>query len=439
MDGENLVKSLNKNGKNVEIDIQVITLDDNLNHPYFSLIEISKDNFYPIGIGKLEAPYTPYISDYWIKYSGVVVISFNIADLKQQNTNSLKFLESNDIKKRIVNDEYNYSFICKVSRFKQEGNKFIIYLEDLGWKFLQKVPPEFRKTYIAGQYLDDAFQAICEFLGVQFAYSIEDLHEYSFSTDGYSVEKDGTVIEDVPSILTEWGPEKEEEDPLDDPLNEDPGLLDFIKKNKGKSKSELKEAIEKKRKELEQRKKELEKIKNSANNNNNNQNNSNDNKTNTEDTTNEQNEQLDLEEKILKYQEEFDQKVLDLFIGNTYYESDLTSSVMDYGSITITPRAVQSNDANAMMMAGGTTSGATDENSGGESSEGGSSEGSGTVGAPGVWGQTSGGSYYLTKEAINAMSPQEAHQRYLDGKSRNIYTSATMQKLFQRSCWLPVW
>ena len=70
-------------------------------------------------------------------------------------------------------DEYNYSFIGKVYRFKQIGQTFVIYLEDLGWKFVQKVPDEFRKTYIAGQTLDDAFQAICEFMGVDFAYSID--------------------------------------------------------------------------------------------------------------------------------------------------------------------------------------------------------------------------------------------------------------------------
>ena len=456
MDGENLVQTLNKNGKNLEVDIQVITLDDNLNHPYFSLIELSKDNIYPIGVAKMEAPYTPYISDYWIKYNGVIVISFNLLNLNQQNTNSKEFVQ-NKLKKqeierqkalekmkengenvqedkekkkkyipRLTNDEYNYSMICKVTRFKQEGNKFIIYFEDLGWKFLQKVPMEFRKTYVAGQYLDDTFQAICEFLGVQFAYSIEDLHEYSFSVDGYSIEKDGQVIEDVPSILTEFGTVEEEDDAgLNDPINEDSGLLDYKKQQEEKDKQN-----KNKDKENELKRQISQSNDPSA-------------QSNEEDTTanedeEDKTEQETLQEKLDKFQEEFDEKVLDLFIGNSFYDSDLTSPVMDYGSITITPRAIETaSDAN-MTTVGGTTGDTTNTNGegGSESSEGSGNGGGGTVGAPGTWGQTAAGSYYLTKEAINRMSPSEAHQRYLDGKNRNIYTSDTMQKLFWRSCWI---
>lgn len=300
MDGENLVKSLNKNGKNLQVDIQVITLTDNLSHPYFSSISISKDNYSPVGVAVLEAPYTPHISNYWIKYNDIVIISFNMMDLNQQNTNSLNFLEFNNIKKRLVNNEYNYSFICKVSRFKQKGQKFIIYFEDLGWKFMQKVPKQFRDHYIAGQYLDDAFQAICELLGVQFAYSIEDLHKFKFGPDGYSIQRDnGKTIEDVPSVLNEWGTgSTEKQDDLDDPMNENKGLIDFDKQNKNNPSSDT--------------------------------------STNTLTNKSDVNQST---EKLDKYQEEFDQKILDLFVGNTYYESDLTSSLMNYGNITVTPQS----------------------------------------------------------------------------------------------------
>ena len=413
MDGENLVKSLNKNGKNLQVDIQVITLSDNLSHPYFSLIDISKNNYMPIGTAKMEAPYTPYISNYWIKYNGVVVVSFNMVDLDKKSDESLKFLESNKIKQRIVNNEYNYSLICKVSRFKQEGKKFVIYFEDLGWKFMQKVPKEFRDTYIAGQYLDDAFQAICEFLGVQFAYSIEDLHAFSFGTDGYSVQKEGgEVIEDTPSILKELRGKTEdnndEQDPLDDPMNENPGLIDFDKNKKNDDKNND--------------------DKNTATS-------STDNNLKNEDTSKE--DEKNFNKKVEKYQEEFERKILDLFYGNSYYESDLVNPTMNYGNITITPRVVENNTNTSSMSTvngsesqNGDESQGTEGNGGGEASSSGSSS---TVGAPGVWGKTAKGSYYLTKEAINKMSREEAWQRYQDGKKNNRYTAATMSKLLQRS------
>ena len=412
MDGENLVKSLNKNGKNLQVDVQVITLKDNLFHPYFSLISISKDNLYPIGVAKMEAPYTPYISDYWIKYSDVVIISFNMMNLEQQNTNSLNFLESNNIKQRINNDEYNYSMICKVSRFKQEGNKFIIYYEDLGWKFLQKVPKEFRATYIAGQYLDDAFQAICEFLGVDFAYSIEDLHEYTFAADGYSIEKDGKTIEDVPSILREWGPDKEEiEDELDDPLNENQGLIDFKKQEEENNKQNNNSSTNKNN--------------NNSINNDTSLNEDTENDEESEDKKNEEN----LKEKINKYQEEFDQKVLDLFIGNTYYESDLITPLMNYNAITITPRVTDTNTDTPTISSAGNDSDDLNEGSSGQESSSSNSVSSTNGGVSGVYGKTAAGSYYLTNEAINKMDIWEARRRYEDGQKRNIYTRATMYKL----------
>ena len=106
---------------------------------------------------------------------------------------------------------------------------FIIHIEDIGWKFLQKVPKEFRDTYIANQSLDKAFQAICEFLGVEFAYSIEDLSEYTFGADGYSITKDGQVVEDVETILSKKKKKKIKEekkkDEIDNPKNENPALF----------------------------------------------------------------------------------------------------------------------------------------------------------------------------------------------------------------------
>lgn len=287
------------NGLSVDrsVTAQVITMEDGLSHPYFSSVDISSDNSYPIGIAKFHMIYDEQILNYWTNYNGVVVVSFNISDIDRENTNSLNFSESHNLNGRLQNEEYNYSFICKVSRIKQKGKEIIILLEDLGWKFLQKIPDEFRKTYIANQYCDDAFQAICEFIGVQFAYSIEDLHEFQFGADGYSITKDGETIESVQNIFDVLTVETEDTDPLDDPMFESEGLLDLLNGNTSSRNTDTSLY--------------------------------NENVSSEEDTS--------LDEKVQELQEEFEQKIIDLFIGNTYYESDLTSPVMDYGRITVTP------------------------------------------------------------------------------------------------------
>lgn len=305
MDSGELFQSLNSKGRNLQTNVQIITLDDNLSHPYFTSVNMAKDNLRPMGSVVVETMYTPYISDYWIKYRGIVVVSFDIKEMHYTNTNAKSYLEEHELKQRINNTEYNYSFVGRVGKFKQKGNKFIIHFQDVGWKFLQKVPKEFRDTYIANQPLDQAFQAICEFLGVQFAYSIEDLHEFNFGADGYSVTKDNQVIEDVKTILSEWGQapeeeeENEEEDELADPKLENDGLIEIDKKNKDNKDYVKKENNDEK---IEENKD-------------------------------------DMQATIDKYQEEFDEKIRDLFIGNSYYESDVASNVMNYDQITVTPVA----------------------------------------------------------------------------------------------------
>lgn len=323
--------------KNLQVEVQVVTLEDNLDHPYFSLVELAEDNVSPIGIAKVEAPYTPHISNYWIKYKGIVVISFDMSDLKHTNTNSTSFFDLlskaqtkaenfTSLNQRIQNDYYNYSFICKISRFKQKGKKFIIEFEDLGWKFLQKVPKEFRDTYVAGQSLDDAFQAICEFLGVDFAYSIEDLSKYTFGSDGYSIQKDGQTVEDVTTILSEWGSETIEE-AEEEEKQEDPDGLGLHQYEN--------ETV----KELDEKNKD------------------NKNYTKSDENTNPQlsEEEPDAsQEKIEKYQEEFDRKILDLFVGNSYYESNLVDPILNYSSITITPKITENNSSSSPSVVGET-------------------------------------------------------------------------------------
>ena len=342
------------NNMMLENDISVITVDDNINHTYCSKIRWDKDNFLPIGTAQLTMPYSKDIEQYWIKYSGIVVIHANLnshtnsviaSQLKVPDTISLnlkKYVDTEvdiDDKKRTLrfkNDEYNYAFIGKISRFKQVGKTFIIYLEDIGWKFLQKVPQEFRNSYIANQSLDDAFQAICEFMGVDFAYSIEDLSEYNFAADGYSVQKDGEIIETVPTILTEWvdNPEDDEEEDDEGGLDPDNGfesetLKEVVDQQKNVLRNQL--SNNQSNKSLNAQTTNSESVDNVIDNN----------------TEEEQNTQS-IQDKIEQYQQEFDDKIKDLFIGNSFYDSNTSDPILNYNNITITPKVAASTDTSSM-------------------------------------------------------------------------------------------
>lgn len=389
IDGDSLIKGLNKTGENYKSEIFVVTLDDNLTHPYFTDIQLDKDNVTPIGSCVLVAPKEKELSKYWLNYSGPVVVSFKIQGVEHENTNTKDYFtnkivpsytkyqeklekkmkslteetdkEIKELKQNLINNYYNFSFIGKITRIKERGKKFIIYLSDLGWKFMQKVPKEFRSAFIANQSLDDAFQAMCEFMGVEFAYSIEDLHEYNFGADGYSVEKDGETIEDVPQILKEWSNNFIEEQEANEDANQltpDPedagGLTEYNQKKKelenilkiqdtsdvGKKISDTNSSLYKSKKETDD---------------------PNDKTENKEDEN-----KKTLEDKIAEYQEDFDEKIRTLFIGNGYYLSDLTHPVLDYNAITIEPKA--STTGSNMSSVGSAGSNTNSNNSNGSMS-----------------------------------------------------------------------
>ena len=363
---QNQISNLsNFQGIQLETDISIITLSDNISHTYCSKIKWEKNNYSPLGVAQLIMPYSKQIESYWVKYSGAVIVHANLNSKEQSLTQAMmynmpstislnmqqfqKAQEKNeekvDVKKdkktnkiHLKNDYYNYSFIGKVARFKQTGNTFIVYLEDLGWKFLQKVPKEFRNSFIAGQSLDDAFQAICEFMGVDFAYSIEDLGEYQFSADGYSVEKNGEVIEDVPSILKEWAAPDDEED--EEEKTEDEKMADALKDGQPFESSGLGEYKQKQNQSINQSTNQSSNSLNAqvTNQSNNQSSNQLDNQTDEQTNT--------TSDKIEMYQQEFDDKIKDLFIGNTLYDSNISDPILNYDWITITPKAITTTTTN---------------------------------------------------------------------------------------------
>ncbi len=285
--------------------VAVITLKDNLAHQYLFELEIDDDNSTPVGYAQFAVPYNRQILKYWSTYNDVVVIHCNLVnkDTTNQAINNLpnsslasKSIQQVKTKKNkhqiaIENEEYNYSFIGKIYRVKHRGKKIIIKLNNLGWKFMQKMPMKFRQEYIAQKPLGDAFQNMCDFMGVQCAYSKEDLNEYSFAADGYSIEKNGTIIEEVQTIFEELNENKDTDqelaDELDSGTNEAGDLPELSKQNKTQQ---------------------------------------NQSQTKQNDTlkSTENNEDI----------EEFEEKIQVLFNNNTMYDSDIISNVLNYGNIS---------------------------------------------------------------------------------------------------------
>lgn len=303
----------------------IITLDDNLVHKYCTSIQWEKDNATPVGIAKVTMQYDAQILKYWTNYNGIVVIHAQLSKTQSDNKSIInlpntslnsqsidKIYQTKDHEKiKIINQEYNYSFIGHIDNIKQIGQNIILYLKDLGWKFTQKVPKEFRQAYIAGQTLDIAFQAICEFIGVQFAYTFDKLKEYNFSVDGYSIEKDGTIIETVPDILSEYKNELEDSENEEEDVSQTVMPNDFKDATKNSQNPETATIQQNNRKETSNLSK-----------------------------TNLDNNEIDTE-----LQKDFEEKIKDLFIGNTIYDSNITDAILNYDAITVEPKIITSSDA----------------------------------------------------------------------------------------------
>ena len=336
-------------GNSYEMDVTVITLLDGLKHNYFNALNWNKDSFSPLGTAEFSIPLDSNMLKYWTGYYDIVIISAKLKNNKQ-NTNSKDYYQKiisehsknrsinaqtkyskkqkeqimKIFKQRIQNDEYNFSFIARTSQVHKKGANIVVKFEDVGWKFMQKMPTQFRQQYIAGQPVDDAFQAMCEFIGVEFAYSLNTLNEYTFANDGFSITKDNTTIEEVPNLI---------EDIVDDTAMDiqDDTLAELDKK------------LQQGKQQKNQQGNDTSLASSSVN---------------SESQNNNSNKTKDVNKKKEEYGVDFESRIKDLFIGNTYYESDLTNIGFHYDAITIQP----SNNTQSNQMQN-----VNSEESGGES------------------------------------------------------------------------
>lgn len=136
-----------------------IVTDDNLVHNFFNYFEVYFDCGDCLSNVILQLPKMEVESSkYWVNYRGDVLVYMDSKKNAKQ-TNKETYYDLNGLKP---------FFKGKVSRVVETQETLDIYIDSIGRRFKQKIPDDFREQYIYNQNVRDAFQAICEFLGVKY-------------------------------------------------------------------------------------------------------------------------------------------------------------------------------------------------------------------------------------------------------------------------------
>ena len=437
----NLQENYNNQDSEPSNNIVVYTRQDNLTHNYFHYFDLYWDAGDCLSSVTLKMPKTDTgNTQYWITYTGEVEIytGNNINHTTQSTTD-----ENNSSTSQTYWDLQGLSplFRGEIGRIKEYQEVLEIHIDSIGKRFKQKIPDEFRQSYINNQNVRDAFQAICEFLGVKYicppAQPKTDEDSESASTDGTENnvnDKNNAELNAAKQVANQVANQAAESN-SDKNTNEN---------DKSKTDTNTDDA-------------------NSANS-----------SSDTDSTVNvdtPQNGYTDIsfdsngsivhgsvvietspdmaetlieltEHPLDKYLEDTTYVATDVkkFLNGEFFDT-VHGNYLSYGSITITPKSASSSN---MSTVGGITGDTATSTSGDEAdrsdgnSGSGNSSGSSGNGVSGVYGKTAAGSYYLTNEAINKMDIWEARRRYEDGQKRNIYTRATMYKLGLRMYGFPV-
>ncbi len=194
---EAIAEAVNKQDIQQPINnITVITADDNLIHNYFSSLDVSWDASNCLSSAIIKAPKMDTINtNYWTTYTGQLTIyaGYNFTfDYVNNNAYPTEQDAANSLTKYWDNSNIKPFFRGEINKVKEMENDIIIYVDSIGIRFQQKMPDEFRQSFVNNQNVRDAFQAICEFLGVFYICppktatenEEEEVEEESASTDG---------------------------------------------------------------------------------------------------------------------------------------------------------------------------------------------------------------------------------------------------------------
>ena len=449
---EDITEKVNNKNKNEPMNnIVVITADDNLIHNYFYDIDISWDasNCLSTAIIKMPKMNSENVG-YWATYTGQLTIyaGYNFTfDYVNNNSNKLEQDAVNSISKYWDNSDITPFFRGEISRIKEFENDITIYVDSIGRRFQQKIPDEFRQSYINNQNVRDAFQAICEFLGVFFICPPKTVVDNGeTNTENTETTTNGTEN----NIDKQQQTENQIKNIVKDKT--EGSALDGVNTNNTEN--------------------------NKTTDTNNNTNNS---INNPELTDNKEidvpqngyadinfdangaithGQQVietspDMAQTLLKMDENPLEKYLEdetgvieyvkKFLDGDMFE-ELHNNVMNYDAITIEPKTTTTSDMSSVGGVGGASGDSTTNENNGE--EGSSRDGNVSA----SFGNTSSrarerngwingqyyinGKIYLSKEYLNSLSPSEAWDKYINGQG--VYTDATLTKLRARGYWQPI-
>lgn len=168
---EDLNRKANKDkeeAKENSNNIIVHTTEDNLVHNYFYYFDLYWDAGDVMSSAVIRYPKTDQgNTQYWITYTGEVDIYIG-ADVSKdkQKTNSQSSSDAPEVYWSMQG--MKPLFRGTVGNVKEYVDVLEIHIDSIGKRFKQKIPDEFRQAFINNQNVRDAFQAICEFLGVKY-------------------------------------------------------------------------------------------------------------------------------------------------------------------------------------------------------------------------------------------------------------------------------
>lgn len=161
----NLQENIDNQPDNPYNKIVIHTEKDNLVHNYFHYFDMYWDAGDCMSSAILKLPKTNIENTkYWITYTGDVTIYLG----NEINTEMHKSQDQN-----VQNTYFDLQgmkpiFKGEIGRIKEYNKELEIHVDSIGKRFKQKIPDEFRQAYINNQNVRDAFQAICEFLGIKY-------------------------------------------------------------------------------------------------------------------------------------------------------------------------------------------------------------------------------------------------------------------------------
>lgn len=161
----NLQENINNQEDNPYNRVVVHTEKDNLIHNYFHYFDMYWDAGDVISSVILKLPKTDVKNtQYWITYTGYITIYLG----NEVNTETHKSKPTDTPNTYWSLKGMQPIFKGEIGIIKEYSKELEIHIDSIGKRFKQKIPEEFRQSFIYNQNVRDAFQAICEFLGVKY-------------------------------------------------------------------------------------------------------------------------------------------------------------------------------------------------------------------------------------------------------------------------------